>query len=298
MRGKIFILAMLIGFFLGINFISHLEAQEASPNKETPEYRIGPKDILDISVYGHDDLIRTIPVTQEGKIAFPLIGEVKVAGLTTKEAADKLAYLLEKDYIYNPQVTVIVKEYVSQKVSILGDIVKPGPYYLKKPTRLSEIISEAGGIKSGNKKGRKIIIQRGGTEKAKGPEKKEGKNSSQNTITLDMAKLLVEGDTSIDVFLQNDDQIYIPDPNIFFVFGEVKTPGSYMIGDDYTIVKAITAAGGFNEWADTKKVTILREQEGKEAKILVNVDKALKGDRKEDIPILPNDVITVPARFF
>jgi len=63
-------------------------------------------------------------------------------------------------------------------------------------------------------------------------------------------------------------------------------------------VKAITAAGGFNEWADTKKVTILREQEGKEAKILVNVDKALKGDRKEDIPILPNDVITVPARFF
>src|SRR6476660_5071123 len=94
------------------------------------EYTIGPHDVLGITVWGQADLSRDYGVDPDGFIPFPLIGRVKAAGSTPKELSAQLTELLGKDYLVNPQVIVAVKEYLSQKVQVLGAAEKPGVYYL------------------------------------------------------------------------------------------------------------------------------------------------------------------------
>src|SRR5260370_42125944 len=109
------------------------------------EYTIGPRDVLGITVWGQADLSRDYGVDPDGFIPFPLIGRVKAAGSTPKELATQLTELLGKDYLVNPQVIVAVKEYLSQKVQVLGAAEKPGVYYLTGPTTLLKILAMPGG---------------------------------------------------------------------------------------------------------------------------------------------------------
>src|ERR1051325_11317472 len=102
------------------------------------EYVIGPGDVLRITVWGHDDLTKEYPVTLEGRVPFPLIGNVQAAGLTTTQLAKQLRDLLEKDYLVNPQVLVAVSQYLSSKVHVVGEAEKPGLLYLTGPTSLLE----------------------------------------------------------------------------------------------------------------------------------------------------------------
>ena len=110
------------------------------------EYAIGPGDVLRITVWGHDDLSKDYPVSQDGRVPFPLIGSVPAVGLSTAELAKRIRDLLEKDYLVNPQVIVAVKEYLSKKVHVMGEAEKPGLFYLTGPTTLLELLSKAGGL--------------------------------------------------------------------------------------------------------------------------------------------------------
>src|SRR5437879_3216492 len=106
----------------------------ASSSASAQEYRIGSGDILKVVVWGHEDLSKEYPVTNDGYVPFPLLGRVKADGLTVQQIGERLRFLLEKDYLVNPQVIVSVREYLSQKVQILGEAEKPGLYYLTGPT--------------------------------------------------------------------------------------------------------------------------------------------------------------------
>jgi polysaccharide export outer membrane protein len=110
------------------------------------EYRIGPENVLQIDVYyGRDrELERKVRVSSGGMITFPLLGDVEVAGLTIAELERKLSYLLEKDYLVNPQVSVFIEEYST--VSILGQVEEPGAYEIKGKISVVELISKAGGF--------------------------------------------------------------------------------------------------------------------------------------------------------
>jgi polysaccharide export outer membrane protein len=110
------------------------------------DYILGPEDILDVIVWGHDDLKREIPVSLEGNISFPLIGEVRAAGITTQQLEKNIAAKLSDGYIIDPQVTVTVKEYRSQKFFITGEVEKPGRYDLEPGTTVLMAISIGGGL--------------------------------------------------------------------------------------------------------------------------------------------------------
>src|SRR5207245_9354472 len=112
------------------------------------EYKIGAGDVLTITVWGHPDLSRDYTVDPDGFAPFPLINRVKAGGLTTREVAASLVDLLGKDYLVNPQVIVSVKEYLSQKVTILGETARPGVFYLTGPTSLVDVLSKPGGCPS------------------------------------------------------------------------------------------------------------------------------------------------------
>jgi polysaccharide export outer membrane protein len=109
------------------------------------EYRIGTQDLLEVQVLGVQDLRREARVNAKGMIGMPLLGAVKVAGLTTAEAEALIAGLYSKNYLQNPEVSVFVKEYTRQNVTIDGAVSKPGIYPLKGPTTLLQAIANAGG---------------------------------------------------------------------------------------------------------------------------------------------------------
>jgi polysaccharide export outer membrane protein len=290
-------LGKLIPLFYFLFSCSLVFAQPEINLPKDEDYRLGGKDVLKIMVYGEPDLERTVRVSRDGSITFPLIGEVKVGGLTAAQVEEKLEQLLGRDYLVNPQVSVFIEEFHSKEIYILGAVNNPGAYPLTGKANLLEMISRAGGIDTtkGVKIGKNLILIRSNRNET------GSDNSSEETdsITIDLEKLLKEGDPSLNVLLHNGDIIYVPKAETFFVFGEVKKPGSYPLEKETTVVEAITMAGGFTDIAAPNRTRIIRSEGSKETTIRVNVKNITKGgDKSKDIYLKPGDIIVVPESFF
>jgi len=271
------------------------EAQEISAVKS---YVIGPEDVLEIKVWGHDDLLRSVTVSANGYFSFPLIGQIRAGGLTVRQLEQQIAKLLDKDYIVNPQVTITVTDFKSKKVFILGEIIKPGAYYLSKDDTLLEIISKAGGVTPNA--GREIIIVRPAANAAPQQQPASLNSASSELVHVNLQALL-SGDVSKNIGVRNNDTIYVPKTSMFSVFGEVRKPGSYPLEKELTVLEAISIAGGPSQDADTQKLELLRKDGDVQKKIVLNIKKLLsaKGESEELLMIRDGDVIYQPrAEFF
>ena len=133
------------------------------------DYRIGPEDVLDINVWKNEELSRErIPVRPDGKISHPLINDINVAGLTTNQVKAELTARFSQ-FIENPEVSIVVREIHSPKVSVLGNVRMPGYFELKTPdVKVLDIIARAQGFNEFADKGNIKVIRRGpnGTETA------------------------------------------------------------------------------------------------------------------------------------
>jgi polysaccharide export outer membrane protein len=241
------------------------------------DYMVGEEDILKITVYDHADLTTVARVSGEGDIVLPLIGAVKVSGLTTSQISQKVTELLADGYIVDPHVSVFVEEFKSRKTIIMGQVNKPGIYALSGNTTFLELLSKAGGLTK--ESGDKAIIKR----KAVSP------GNPEIIITLDLKKLLEEGDMSSDVLLMDSDNVYIAKGGVFYITGEVRKPDAYKYEEGITVIKAATMAGGFTEKAASGRIKIIRKIQGKE-KI---IEKA-----EMDQPVLIGDIVVVPESFW
>jgi polysaccharide export outer membrane protein len=238
------------------------------------DYVVGERDVLRVTVYDHPDLTTVGRVSGEGTFFFPFLGDVKVKGLTIPQIAVKISSQLADGYIVNPQVSVFIEEYRSRKVLLIGEVTRPGPYELTGPTTLLELLSRAG-LLSGNA-GDEAIIKRKLSE-------------GEQTVKIDLGRLIEKGDTTVDLVLQDGDTIYIPKAGVFYVHGEVKNPNVYKYKEGLTVIKAITMAGGFTDIASPKRIRIKRKENGKEVTLeKVGFDELVKAD----------DVIVVPESLF
>jgi len=243
------------------------------------DYLIGPTDVLKITVFNEPELSRTVRVAADGAISFPLLGRVEVAGLTPTRLEEKLEKLLGEKYLVDPQVSVGILEYNSQKVYVLGAVSEPGYYDLKGPTTLLEVISRAGGITTDA--GKAIVVT-----------SKDSDGQAEITV-INREKLLVEGEVSLDVRVVGGDVIYVPHAKEVYVLGEVKKPGAVKYQEGLTLLQAVSLAGGLTDTAAPKRVRIIRDSGGKKATIEVDLKKILK-DASKDVGVLPNDVVVVP----
>ena len=259
-----------------------------SQEKFTQEYRVGPKDLLEISVFGADELSRTVRVSEDGKVTLPLLGEVLVDGLTKSEVEKKLGLLLGEKYVQNPQVTVFIREYQSKRVSVLGAVEKPGPYQLLGRQTLMQIISEAGGLT--RDAGNEIVVIR---------QLSDGLSTS---LRISIDDLFLKGDAKLNVPMEAGDIVTVPvdKPVVVYVFGQVKNPGALQVKKSNipTLLQAIAQAGGFTDRASKGGVIIKRKDEtGTEKEIKVNVRSILK-NKVKDVQLLENDTIYVPESLF
>jgi polysaccharide export outer membrane protein len=252
------------------------------------EYTIGSRDVLGITVWGQADLSRDYTVDPDGFVPFPLVGRVKAAGLTPKELAAQLTEALGKDYLVNPQVIVNVKEYLSQKVQVLGAAEKPGVYHLTGPTTLLEILSRAGGFASSAGKQVLLIRNHGASD------------GSSAVLRLSLEKIQA-GDPSENTRVQSQDIVIVSKAQAYsyFVFGEVKKPGAYVLDKDTNILEGITVAGGFTDKAAPGRTRVIRSTPQGQKVIEVDMNDILRRGREaKTVMLQESDVVVVPESFF
>ncbi len=262
------------------------------------EYLVGPGDVLSIEVFGEENLSGDAVVSQNGAIKNILLGDVHVEGLTTGQIEALLTRELGKNYLVNPKVAVSVKEYKSHKVYVFGEVANPGAYPLTTKSRLLDILLKAGGP-TPNAGSNVSILRRG--------------NDTLTHIKVNITKLFVKGDLSQNILIKDGDIIYVSREekgnitsrfyekrlNLFYVVGEVKSPGAYELQEGYTVLNAILKAGGFTEYAKKNGVKLIRYRNGKKKVYHLNMgDVMSKGDLSEDMPVQASDLIIVPESLF
>ena len=238
------------------------------------DYVVGPGDVLRITVFEHENLGTIGRITENGFIIMPLLGPVKVGGLTVPEVSVKLSALLADGYLVNPMVNVFVQEFRSKTAVVLGQVNSPGLIELSGPTTLLQLLSKAGGLKEGS--GDTATIKR-------------DKNGKKEVILIDLKALFEGGVLANNISIQDGDMIFVPKGGMCYVTGEVKSPGAYPCKDDPTVLKLIALARGFTGKAAKSSVNIVRVVNGKKT-ILKDVDLQKS--------LLPNDVIVVPEGFW
>lgn len=274
----------LILFFCGSLAVlagcGSLLAQDSLPPMSS-EYKIGPKDLLEIRVYGQDKLTAQVRVSEQGKISLTWLNEVEVKGLTAAELGKKLAGLYEK-YVVNPQVSVFIRELRSNRVSIVGAVQKPASYELLGRQTLLGLISDAGGLTKDVAK--EIIILRLLSD------------GSTIRLTVPVDDLMNKGDPKANIPLEPGDLVNVQADKIVqvYVFGQVKNPSALSVlrSSVPTLMQAIAQAGGFTERAKKSSVIVRRKQaDGKEKEFRINVKDILAG--KPDFQLLEGDTVYV-----
>jgi polysaccharide export outer membrane protein len=257
------------------------------------DYIVGADDTLHIDVFEEEDLSReAVKVTSEGLIHFPLIGRVKVEGMTTSQIEDLLAAKLAyEQYLVDPHISVSVEEYLSKDILVLGAVRNPGRYYLKGNESLLDLISRAGGVDF-SEGGHKVTIIR--------EEDQEQGQNRQIAININLRRLLDGYDQYANLSLQGDDVIFVPKAEKIYVMGEVQEPGDYVLTDKkITLVEAISMAGGFTRIAARNRTKIVRIENGEKKVYQVRVQDLTNEDQSaHKLTLKPNDVIIIPESFF
>lgn len=165
MRWKVFFLFLLVAAAGPAGVAPCRAAEAVRPARggaPAGEYRIGPEDLLQISVWKNEPMSRTVPVRPDGKISLPLLNDVQAAGYTPMELRNVLIKRLA-EYIPNPEVSVIVQEVRSFKVSVIGEVVHPGRYELKGQATVLDALAQAGGFSEFSSRKKIAILRPGGS---------------------------------------------------------------------------------------------------------------------------------------
>jgi polysaccharide biosynthesis/export protein len=282
-------------------------------NSAAEDYRIGPQDLLEISVFEAPELNRTVRVSASGEISLPLLGAVQAAGVTPKALEFVLQELLRRSYMKDPHVSVFMKEMQSHPVSVFGAVKKPGVFQIDGPKSLVEILSMAEGL--AEDAGDTVIVMRGAglpgapqsalddpPTQSKPPSPAAGASTATekadgNTVETNLKSLLESGDPRYNVMVYPGDVVKVARAGVVYVEGEVKKPGGFMLktNENISVLQAVALAEGLTRTAASGRARIMRTDEatGTRTEIPINLDKILAGGLTDPI-LRPKDIVFVP----
>ncbi len=289
-------------------------AQERSVRPiETP---IGTGDVIHIDVFDVPELARDVRVGDIGDISLPLIpGRIHVAGLTTFELEAKIENLLvENGLVTHPQVSVFIKEQLSQPVSVVGAVTHPIVMQILRPTTVLEVIAAAGGL--ADDAGSIILVTHGAlnpeipspnapAKPAAQPQDAAPKGGGQDapipdgpTETVRVKDLLVSGDPTFNIPVYGGDVVSVPRSGIVYLVGAVNAPGGYVLenrGDKISVLKAVAMAHGLLGSAKANNSVLVRQdpKTGAKQEIPVPLKKVLQR-KAPDLPLQAGDMLYVP----
>lgn len=259
-----------------------------------PEYKIGPGDTLEITLWeGNSAHRQDLLVRPDGRISFGLVENLSVAGLTANELDELLTAKLEQ-FFKRPRVDVLVKNYASKSVRLMGAVARggagnatAGEHVLRGRATVLEVLTAWGGptpdadLKS-------VRIRR-----------KDGE-----TLTLNLYRTIIQGDLSQDMVLDDGDLIYLPtlakEANRVYVFGEVQRPGAYTFsGSEMRLIDAISEAGGPTAFASQSDTKVVRGDITQPQILNADLNRLIeKGDRSQNMLLASGDLVYVPRSGF
>jgi polysaccharide export outer membrane protein len=246
----------------------------------TAEMLIGSGDLLEVSVYGAPDYIKQARVNAEGEITLPLAGAVKIGGMTTEQAETIIAKKLsDGGYFRDPRVSVLEKEFSTQGISVLGEVLRPGIYPLPGSRNLFDALSAAGGVSP--RAGSIVSITH--------------RNDPQHQSTVIMSN---NGKSSgaANVPLYPGDTVMVSKAGIVYVTGAVKTPGGYAMENAHmTVLQAVAMAQGANPTAALDKAEVIRNSgQGREPEEIPIPLRKILAAKSPDVNLQENDIVFVP----
>ena len=277
--------------------IAEINRAVASAAMQAPaspaDYRLGAEDLLQITVFniagvngGVTPRDLTVRVSQQGNVTLPLLGKIQVAGLTTLDL-EKLLGERYDEYIYNPQVGVLITEFRSFRVSVIGAVNRAGVFDLTGPKTLTDVLALAGGVNS--RAGNRVHIYR------QGPDGRESHLIDLFALASNIGLINERTAGVVSLSVQAGDIINVPEAGSFFVDGAVRGPGPFPLDRRYTVTQAIALAGGINkDLADYSGITIYRYRGNSEVEqIAINLS-SIRAGTDPDLLIQADDIIFVP----
>jgi len=237
---------------------------------------LGVGDSVRVTVFQYPDLTTDTRISQRGTIIFPMVGEIKIDGLTPAGAGAKIARQLKQGkFLLNPQVHVAMTELRSRQVSVLGQVNKPGRYALDETSvKLTDVLALAGGVGPLGADTVSVVLNR---------------NGKAEKVEIDVAAMVRSGDLSKNIDIHHGDTVYVQRAPTFYIHGEVRRAGSYRFEESMTVMQAISLGGGLTERATERGININRRgPNGKLQRIEVTLN-----DR-----IQPDDVIHIKEGWF
>jgi polysaccharide export outer membrane protein len=206
-------------------------APAAGAQERLPEYQLAAGDMIRITVFQNPDLTVETRVTENGTISYPLVGSVKVGGLTIPSAEQAIAGALKRgEFMQSPQVNIALLQNRGNQVSVLGQVMRAGRFPLDTfNMRLSEVIAIAGGIAP---LGADVVVITG------------VRNGKPFRRQIDLAAIFLQSELGEDMVVAGGDVIYVHRQPLFYVYGEVQKPGSYRVERAMTVQQALAQGGG------------------------------------------------------
>ena len=246
----------------------------ALPAFAAEEYVLGPGDTIRVSVYEQADLTTEARINEGGKIVFPLIGDALVGGLTIAQAENAIAdRLIRGGFIKKPQVTISVLQYRSQQVSILGKVAKPGKYPIEGEKTVLDLLAEAGGLRDDAADVIVVIKHVNG-------------KTERHEVNI---RAFYAGDLAQNLPLSGEDIVVVPQMDVFYIYGEVRRPGSNRLEPNMMVMQALSVAGGLTERGTERGIRVKRQDKsGKIRELTVELTDILQ----------PDDVVYVKESIF
>ena len=257
-------------------FVCAQEAAKGLPDQSA--ITIGPGDLIDLTVFDVPELVLKVRVDSNGVVSLPLMGDLKLAGMTVRDAQRFIAReLVERQMVKEPQVSLFIEEFATQGITVYGEVNTPGIYPLMGPHQLYDAISAAGGL----------TLKSGATVTILHATQRE-----PEVITLSNENPIEHADVTI----YPRDKIIVSKAGVVYVLGEVNKPGAFLMEDNTSIsvLKATALAGGTTKLASLKDSVILRKSPQGTVETKISLDKIYHG-KASDLQLHAEDIVFVPV---
>ena len=273
-------------FFSDDTSLSQVLASKELLKLQSEEYKVGPDDVLEVSVFEWEtnDQTKTLKlrVSETGIIALPMVGPLNVAGKSVQEIQELIENALQENgVLQTPRVGVWVSEFRSRQISVIGAVHQPGSYAIhQNVSTLLDMISLAGGP----------LDSAGGTAYV---TRKAGQGKAPARLKIDLDELLQRGEGDMNPVLSAGDVVFIPKAPLIYVYGSVRQAGGFTFRKQLRVLESIALAGGMDDMADHTNVILIRRQEdGGERVYKLDVSR-IEAGRDPNIFMRDGDVLRV-----
>ena len=220
--------------------LAHAQLSEAQR-----DYVLGPGDVVRVSVYQNQDLTLETRITESGAISYPLLGQVRLGGLSVPQAEKVIADGLKNgNFVRQPQVSILVTQVRGNQASVLGMVNRPGRYPIEQNgMRLSELLATAGGIAQG---GSDQVVLSGMRDR------------KPLRVVIDVPLLFAQSGGVNDPVIANGDTVYVERMPMVYIYGEVQRPGAMRLERDMTVLQGLASGGGLTQRGTEKGLRLHR----------------------------------------